>query len=95
MGCGGLVMEAGTTPLIHGLPDSVVVPMLLPMIESLRLKSELSYTLGSLLILNKTWNTFIQARGKFIELQEEWQREERRWVLQNFHDAMPDEAFSD
>lgn len=88
-------MEVGAISLVPGLPDSLVVSILLPKIESLKLKCELSYTLGSLFVLNKTWNTFIQTREKFTELQEEWWREERRWAIQNFYDAMPDEAFSD
>lgn len=47
-------MEVGAISLVPGLPDSLVVSILLPKIESLKLKCELSYTLGSLLVLNKT-----------------------------------------
>ena len=87
-------MEIGATSVVLGFPDSFVVSILLPKIESLKLKCELSYTLGSLPVLNKIWKTFIQTREKYTELQDEWWREERRWAIQNFYDAMPDEAFS-
>jgi hypothetical protein len=83
------------TPLVPGLPDSVVASILLPKVESVKLNGELSYTLGSLLVLNKTWKALIQTRERFTELREEWWRKERQWVLQNFYDATPEEAFSD
>ena len=88
-------MEVGATSLIHGLLDSLVVSKVLPKIESLQLKYEVSYTLGSLLVLNKTWSTFIQTREKYIEMLEEWWEGERWWAIQNFYDTMPKEAFSD
>ena len=88
-------MEVEATSLIPGLPDSLVALIVLPKIESLQLKSEVSYTLGSLLVLNKTWSTFIQARENYTEMLEEWWEAERLWVTQNFYDTMPEEAFSD
>ena len=88
-------MEVGATSLIPGLLDSLVVSIVLPKIESSELNCEVSYTLGSLLVLNKTWSTFIQTREKYIEMHEEWWEGERRWAIQHFYDAMPDEAFSD
>jgi hypothetical protein len=77
-------MEAGATSLIHGLFDSLVVSIVLPKIESLQLKCEVSYTLGTLLVLNKTWSTFIQTREKYIEMLEEWWEGERQWTIHNF-----------
>lgn len=88
-------MEVGGTSLIPGLPDSLVASMVLPKIESFQLKCEFSYTLGSLLVLNKTWSTFIQTREKYLEALEEWWEGERRWATENFYDSMPEEAFSD
>jgi hypothetical protein len=88
-------MEAGATSLILGLLDSLVVSIVLPKIESLQLKCEGSYTFGSLLVLNKTWSTFIQTREKYIEMLEEWWKGERQWALHNFYDTMLEEAFSD
>ena len=88
-------MEVEATSLIPGLPDSLVVSIVLPKIESLQLNCGLSYTLGSLLVLNKTWSTFIQTREKYIEMLEEWWEGERWWATQYFYDTMPEEAFSD
>ena len=88
-------MEVGAISLIPGLLDSLVVSIVLPKIESLQLKCEVSYTLGSLLVLNKTWSAFIQTREKYIEMLEEWWEGERRWAIQNFYDTMPEETFSD
>ena len=88
-------MEVEATSLIPGLPDSLVSLIVLPKIENLQLKSEVSYTLGCLLVLNKNWNTFIQTREAYIEMVEEWWEGERRWAIQNFYDTMPEEAFSD
>jgi hypothetical protein len=81
-------MEAGATSLIHELLDSLVVSIVLPKIESLQLKCEVSYTLGSLLVLNKTWSTFIQTREKYIKMLEEWWEGERQWAIHNFYDTM-------
>ena len=93
--CKGLVMEDGANSLIPGLLDSIVASFVLPKIESSKLKCEVAYTLGSLLLLNKAWSTFIQSRSKYIEMLEEWWEGERRWAQQHFYDTMPEEAFSD
>ena len=91
--CTGFDMDVEATSLIPGLPDSLVVLIVLPKIESLQPKSEVSYTLGSLLVLNKIWSTIIQTREKYTEMLEEWWEGERLWATQNFYDTMPEEAF--
>ena len=88
-------MEAGSTSLIPGLLDSIVASKVLPKIESLEAKREASYTFGSLLVLNKTWSTFIQTREMYKDMVDEWWEGERRWAIQHFYDTTPEEAFSD
>ena len=69
-------MEVGVFFLIHGLLNSLVVLIVVPKIESLKVKCEFSYTFGSLLILNKFCSSFIQTRKKYIGALEEWLGEE-------------------
>jgi hypothetical protein len=88
-------MEDATNSLIPGLLDSIVVSFVLPKIESSELRCEVTYTLGSLLLLNKTWSTFIQTRSKYLEMLEDWWEGERRWAWEQFYDTMPEEAFSE
>ena len=88
-------MDVGAPSLIPGLPDFVIASIVLPKLESSKVKSELLQTFGSLVILNRTWSAFIHTREKYLEAYEEWWEQERRWALQNFYDTMPEEAFSD
>lgn len=75
-------MEVGATSLILGLPNFVVISIVLQKIESLKVKCEFSQTFGKLLILNSTWNTLILTREKYVEAYEEWWEQECCWAMQ-------------